>query len=87
MLTMSWVYLGGLVLGSWVLSSWSFAWAVLAGGILSVVSFWVSYRDVTAFIDGLAGSSTVGKKGVGTGKKGLIIKFWLRIAVIGIVLL
>jgi hypothetical protein len=87
MLTMSWVYLGALVFGSWVLSSWSFAWAVLAGGILSVVSFWVSYRDVTAFIDGLSGSSPVGKTGVGTGKKGLIVKFWLRIAAIGIVLL
>ncbi|MEE4314711.1 MAG: ATP synthase subunit I [Desulfofustis sp.] len=85
---MSWVYLGLLVLGSWFIESWAFAWGVLAGGIVSVISFWVSYRDVTAFIDALAEQSTVGKKkGGAPGKTKLLIKFWLRIAVIGVVLL
>jgi hypothetical protein len=87
MLTMSWVYLGLLVLGSWFIESWSFAWGVLAGGIVAVISFWVSYRDVTAFIDGVVGQSMVEKKGGAPGKTKLLIKFWLRIAVIGVVLL
>jgi hypothetical protein len=87
MLAMSWVYLGLLVLGSWWFASWSFAWGVLAGGIVSVVSFRVSYRDVTAFIDTMAGPSPVEKKSGGSGKTKLLLKFWLRIAVIGIVLL
>ena len=84
---MSWVYLGLLVLGSWVIESWAFAWGVLAGGIVSVASFWVSYRDVTAFIEGMAGQVTAENKGGGTGKTKLLVKFWLRIAVIGVVLL
>jgi len=87
MLTMSWVYLALLVLGSWGLASWSFAWGVLAGGIVSVVSFWVSYHDVTAFIDTMAGQPMVEKKSGGAGKTKLLLKFWLRIAAIGIVLL
>jgi len=61
---MSWVYLGLLVLGSWWFASWSFAWGVLAGGIVSVVSFRVSYRDVTAFIDTMAGPLRIAVIGI-----------------------
>ncbi len=89
MLAMSWVYLGLLVAGSWAFGSWSFAWAVLVGGILSVASFWISYRDVAVFIEALGdgtGQTVVGTKAK-TSKKGLILKFWLRIFLIGIVLL
>lgn len=89
MLAMSWVYLLFLVLGSWLISSWSFAWGVMAGGIISIVSFWLSHRDVVAFIDSLsavqdelAGTNS-GKKS----KKGFILKFWFRIFLIGLVLL
>ncbi len=89
MLVLSWVYLIVLAAGSWMLGSWSFAWAVLAGGVISVVSFWFSYRDVTVFFDSLAGEREQhsDKDRLKEGKKGFIVKFWLRIFLIGLVLL
>ena len=89
MLVLSWIYLVVLVAGSWLLSSWSFAWAVLAGGTISVVSFWFSYRDVTVFFDSIAPEHEPrsGKDRLKEGKKGFIVKFWLRIFLIGLVLL
>ena len=88
MLVMSWVYLLILVLVSWVVHSWSFAWAVLAGGIISIVSFHISQRDVKAFMDSLvSGEAGVGENGKRKkSKKGFILKFWLRLFLIGIVL-
>ena len=89
MLAMSWVYLALLTAGSWILGSWSFAWAVLAGGVISVGSFWIAQKDVIAFVDSLSvdqeqtNEKDIGKKS----KKGFVLKFWLRIIVIGIVLL
>jgi len=86
MLALSWLYLAVLVLGSWVISSWSFAWGVLVGGVLSIASFLVSYRDVMKFFEALelqqGQSAKVGKKT----KKGLILKFWLRFFLIGLIL-
>ena len=88
MLVMSWVYLLILVLGSWIIGSWSFAWAVLAGGIISIVSFHVSQRDVTAFMDSLVpGQEGAVEKGtIKKSKKGFILKFWFRLFLIGLVL-
>jgi len=89
MLAMSWVYLIVLVAGSWMMSSWSLAWAVLAGGVISIGSFWFSYRDVTVFFDSLAPDREpqAGKDKLKQSKKGFILKFWLRIFLIGLVLL
>ncbi len=88
MLVMSWFYLLILVLGSWLIGSWSFAWAVMAGGVISIVSFHVSQRDVTAFMDSLApGQEDVAVNDhVKKSKKGFIVKFWLRLFLIGLVL-
>ena len=88
MLVMSWGYLVILVLVSWIASSWSFAWGVMAGGIISIVSFHISQRDVTVFMDSLASGdeSTTDNKVVKKGKKGFIVKFWLRLFLIGLVL-
>lgn len=89
MLAMSWIYLLLLVLGSWIIGSWSFAWGVLAGGIISILSFWGSQKDVTAFIDSItpSGDDTAAKDNIKQRKKGFILKFWLRILLIGIILL
>ena len=89
MLVMSWFYLFVLMAGSWIISSWSFAWAVLAGGVISIVSFWLSHRDVIAFINSITPDQgdTDGKDNSKKSKKGFILKFWLRIFVIGLVLL
>jgi hypothetical protein len=88
MQVLSWIYLLVLTIGSWIIFSWSFAWAVLAGGIISILSFLVSHKDVIGFIESVTptqdGESD--KKIIKKNKLGFIIKFWLRILVIGIVL-
>ncbi len=86
MLALSWLYLAVLVLGAWVMSSWSLAWGVLAGGIISIASFLVMYRDVASLFDSIApggqAAESLRKK-----KKGLVLKFWLRLFLIGLILL
>ena len=86
MLALSWLYLAVLVLGSWVISSWSFAWGVLVGGVLSIASFLVSYRDVMKFFEGLERQQGQSAQAGKTTKKGLILKFWLRFFLIGLIL-
>ena len=84
-----WIYLVCLTLGSWIIISWSFAWAVFAGGVISILSFSVSHKDVTGFFESI-GQSQEGeadKKKVKKSKTGFIIKFWFRIGIIGIALL
>ena len=90
----SWFYLLALTLGSWWVMSWSFAWAVMAGGIISIMSFISSHKDVMNFVDSVTpdvADETVAdsekKEATKRSKKGFIIRFWLRIIVIGILLL
>jgi hypothetical protein len=92
---LSWVYLVVLTIGSWLgfqffkpEDSWSFACAVFIGGIISIVSFIVSHKDVIGFIDSLtpAQNGESDKKSIKKNKLGFLLKFWLRIFVIGIVL-
>ena len=84
-----WIYLLCLTLGSWVFVSWSFAWAVLAGGIISILSFIASQRDIIGFFATIGNQQeeepSRGK--VKKSKTGFILKFWFRIGVIGVVLL
>jgi hypothetical protein len=89
MQVMSWVYLAVLVLGAWILHSPFFAWSVLIGGIISILSFWVSHNDVISFITSLTAQvePEKEKEKVKKGKTGYLIKFWVRIVIIGIVLL
>ncbi|MEJ2058069.1 MAG: ATP synthase subunit I, partial [Desulfofustis sp.] len=75
-----------LVLGAWVISSWSFAWGVLVGGVISIASFWAAYRDILIFFktlepDQLPTAATARKT-----KTGLMVKFWLRLLLIGLIL-
>ena len=84
----SWIYLLVLTVVSWVVWSWSFAWAVLAGGIISVVSFMVAHKDVVGFMESLAPvqGQDCDKKEIKKKRFGFIIRFWVRILIIGIVL-
>ena len=86
---LSWIYLLVLTVGSWIIRSWSFAWAVLAGGIISILSFLVSHKDVAGFLEAMTPSQEgeSDKKEIKKRKLGLILKFWFRILIIGIVLL
>ena len=86
MLALSWLYLVILVLGSWVISSWSFAWGVLVGGVISIASFLVSTREVKRFFMALELQQAQSAEKAKLTKKGLILKFWIRLLLIGLVL-
>ena len=89
MQVVSWIYLVVVSAGAWVFHSWSFAWPVLAGGIISILSFMVTRKDVISFFDSLepGKDGEDSKAKVKKSKLGYLLKFWFRIAVIGVVLL
>jgi len=84
-----WMVLAGLTLGSFFVASVSFAWSVLAGGVISNVSFFISQKDIKGFIESITSSPEPEDREAKAkqGQKGYLLKFWLRIAIIGIVLL
>lgn len=88
----SWVLLLVICLVSYVFTSWEFTWSVFAGGVISILSFQVAHKDVLGFIDSLANTPDDGideqkQKALKQGKIGFIVRFWIRIAIIGVVLL
>ncbi len=87
MQVVSWIYLAVLASIAWVAFSWTVAWSVLAGGIIAILSFWVSHRDLMGFLNSLASSPEVTEgQAKGTfGKSGYLLRFWFRIAIIGVV--
>ena len=89
MQVISWVLLAVMTVGSAVLVSLWFAWSIFAGGIISICSFWVSSKDVLRMIDSISSlPSQEGRKAQAQqGQKGYLLKFWIRIILIGIVLL
>ena len=89
MQVMSWVYLAVLMLGAGIFHSMFFAWSVFVGGVISIISFWVCHNDVIHFIGTLTltPDSQGEKAKMKRGKAGYLIKFWIRIAIIGVVLL
>ncbi len=89
MQVLSWACLLVLCVASWLLVSWEFAGSVAVGGVLSVVSFMLSHRDVARFLKSLDSSKDEPgeKQTLNIGKSRYIIKFWLRLAIIGLVLL
>ena len=89
MQVISWTLLAVMTLGSAVLVSLWFAWSVFAGGVVSICSFWVSNKDIMRMIDSvtLLSSPEDRKAQAQKGQKGYVLKFWIRIVIIGIVLL
>jgi len=88
MRSICWVVLAGLTLGSFFFVSTSFAWSVLAGGVISNVSFLISQRDIMGFVDSVTSLPELEDRQAKAdqGQKGYILKFWLRIAIIGVAL-
>lgn len=92
---LSWLLLVILVAGSWVVMGRDFSWSVAAGGALSILSFLSTKRDVAEFMNSLeapveqeeAEEEQEERKPPKGGKARYIIKFWLRLAIIGLVLL
>jgi uncharacterized membrane protein len=89
MQVISWILLAVITLGSVVFVSLSFAWSVFAGGLISICSFWVSSNDVMRLINSVSSlpSPEDRKAQAQQGQKGYVLKFWMRIVLIGIVLL
>jgi hypothetical protein len=89
MQVVSWIYLLAVTAGAWIFYSWSFAWPVFAGGVISILSFMVSRKDVISFFDSLepVKDGEDSKEKAKKSKLGYLLKFWFRIAVIGVVLL
>jgi hypothetical protein len=89
MQVISWIVLSFLALGSAVIVSPAFALAVLVGGVISVCSFWVSHNDVMKVVHSVTSMPSLDERQVQAqhGKKGYLLKFWIRLVIIGIVLL
>ncbi len=89
MQVISCIVLAVMTLASAVLVSLWFAWSVLAGGLVSIASFWVSNKDVMRLIHSVTSiaSPEDRKAQAQQGQKGYLLKFWLRIVLIGVVLL
>ena len=88
MQVVGWVVLVVLTCGSAILFSLSFAWSVFVGGVISICSFWISNKDVVSLIDAVSSLASVeDRKAKATqGQRGYLLKFWLRIVIIGVVL-
>lgn len=87
---MSWICLLVLCAASWFFHTWEFAQAVAVGGVLSIVSFLLTHHDVACFLKALGVSPEEKqgeKKALKVGKSRYIVKFWLRLAIIGLILL
>ena len=84
-----WIVLAVLTLGSVFFVSFTFAWSVLAGGIVSNISFLISQKDIQGFVGSVTSLVELEDREASAkkGQKGYILKFWLRIAIIGVVLL
>ncbi len=89
MQVISLILLAVMTCASAILVSLWFAWSVFAGGVLSIVSFWVSSKDVLRMIGSISSLPSLEdrKAQAQQGQKGYLLKFWIRIVLIGIVLL
>ncbi|HIP40471.1 MAG TPA: ATP synthase subunit I [Desulfocapsa sulfexigens] len=86
---LSFAFLVVLTGGSWVMMSWPFAQSVLVGGIIAIASFFSGHRDIASFLKTFEPprEGEKGKEKKRSGKSVYIIKFWLRLALIAVILL
>jgi hypothetical protein len=86
---LSWVVLLVLTSAALLFGSLSFAWSVLAGGLISIASFFLSNRDIVRLIDSVVSLPDLDdrKATAVQGQRGYLLKFWLRIISIAVVLL
>ncbi|MCP3892290.1 MAG: hypothetical protein GY702_25970 [Desulfobulbaceae bacterium] len=88
MQVVSWVVLVVITAFSAMFMSLAFAWSVMVGGMISIASFFISNKDILKLIDSVTSlSSPEDRKATAQqGQKGYLLKFWLRIVIIGVVL-
>lgn len=85
----SWTLLAAMTLAAAMFVSLWFAWSVFAGGLISICSFWASNKGVMKLIDSVTSRTSPEdrKAEAEQRQKGYLLKFWLRIVIIGVVLL
>lgn len=83
------IYLVVITIATGFALSLTFALSVFAGGVISILSFWVSHTDVIRFVDSLTETTDPEqrKEKAKKGRGGYLLKFWIRIAIIGVILL
>ncbi len=86
-----WLYLFVIVAVSAIVFSLNFALSVLAGGIISLLSFMASYKELMGLLEKTASwgdekEKDTGQRKAAHPKRGFLVRFWIRIAVIGVVL-
>ena len=86
--------IGGCILAvmtlvSAIFSSLLFAWSVLVGGIISIFSFWIANKGVVKLVESVTSLGALDDRKAQSKQeqKGYLLRFWLRIIIIGIVLL
>ena len=89
MQVVSLLYLIVLTLGAGLFWSWTAAGSVLVGGLIAITSFMVSKRGLVRLLDTLPQTGEGDEKESRTAwkKSGYLLRFWIRIAIIGVVLL
>ena len=77
-----------LTAGAVLLFSWTVAWSVAAGGLLALLSFAMMAHDLQQLLARITASTEpVQRQGQAQQeKKGLLLRFWLRMAVIALLL-
>ena len=72
-----------------IFASLWFAWSILVGGIISMCSFWTANKGVLKLVESVTslGSLDDRKTQSRQEQKGYLLRFWLRIIIIGIVLM
>ncbi|TKB12175.1 ATP synthase subunit I [Desulforhopalus sp. IMCC35007] len=76
-----------ILVAAMFVSLW-FAWSVLVGGIISMCSFWIANKGILKLVETVTslGSPEDQKAKSQQEQRGYLLKFWLRIIIIGIVL-
>jgi hypothetical protein len=89
MQTASWALLLVLAGGSALFFSLFFALSVLVGGLIAIASFRVAQGDVVRLVTSVTAlpSAEQRQNVARQGQKGYLLKFWLRIGLIGVILL
>ncbi len=87
-----WFYLLAIFAASVMAFSLDVALSVLAGGIISLLSFMVACRELVGLFAGASSQGRENDAGRGQKKaahsvKGFLVRFWIRIVSIGVVLL
>ena len=72
-----------------IFASLWFAWSVLIGGIISICSFWIANKGVQKLVESVTSIGPLDDRKAQSQQeqKGYLLRFWLRIIIIGIVLM